>query len=115
MHFNSYVNDGCSDFGAAGTSQHQTNFTKLVDKDGWSHRGQRPFARFDKVGRTRWHVEGVGHVWRRKVVHLVVQNDTRLFGSESSAETSIQNQTSNLKNEYFNRYESRGGKKKCAY
>ncbi len=82
-----YVDGRRGDFGAAGRPDNRTDFAVGIDDDGGRHGGQRPLARFDKVGRTGRHSVRVCDVWRGKIVHFVIQDDARLLRGKSSTET----------------------------
>ena len=57
--------------------------------DGRGDGRERPFARFDEVGRRGRVAEGVGLVGDGEVVHLVVHDDARLGHDELAAEEQV--------------------------
>ena len=83
-----YVGNGRGDSGAADRAQNRSDFIRRrVDDNRRSHGRHWPFTWPDKIGRTWRDAEEIGQIGRRKIVHLVVQKDSRLLRDESGAES----------------------------
>lgn len=63
------------DLDAAGAANQHAHVAALVHDHDRAHGRQRPLARLNEVGRRGGHAVAVALAGRRKVVHLVVQND----------------------------------------
>lgn len=88
--FSTDVCGRCRDSSSAGCSEDRTHSASCrIDDDRWCHGWQGPLAWTNKVRRTRRYSEIVCHVGRRKVVHLIVKDDARLFRAESCTKSEI--------------------------